>query len=63
MGEITTSMPFYYGIQKRVVYTEQDNQDVGIVYRKICAEYSLDSAKSRWKTLERVVETDRATIL
>ena len=39
------------------------NQVAGIVYKNICSEYGLDPPKSRWETLQRVVENNRAKLL
>ncbi|KAK7886240.1 hypothetical protein WMY93_025861 [Mugilogobius chulae] len=42
---------------------ERHNQVAGIVYRNICAEYGLETPRSKWETPPKVVENDRAKIL
>ncbi|XP_051931065.1 uncharacterized protein LOC127607055 [Hippocampus zosterae] len=44
-------------------YMERHNQVAGIVYRNICAEYGLETPRSKWETPPKVVENDRAKIL
>lgn len=42
---------------------ESHNQVAGIVYRNICAEYGLETPRSKWETPPKVVENYRAKIL
>ncbi|CAL9694852.1 unnamed protein product [Knipowitschia caucasica] len=44
-------------------YMERHNQVAGIVYRNICAEYGLETPRSKWETPPKVVENERAKIL
>ncbi|XP_051911362.1 uncharacterized protein LOC127593748 [Hippocampus zosterae] len=44
-------------------YMERHNQVAGIVYRNICAEYGLETPRSKWETPPKVVENNRAKIL
>ncbi|XP_051914448.1 uncharacterized protein LOC127596235 [Hippocampus zosterae] len=44
-------------------YMERHNQVAGIVYRNNCAEYGLETPRSKWETPPKVVENDRAKIL
>ncbi|XP_051920732.1 uncharacterized protein LOC127600296 isoform X1 [Hippocampus zosterae] len=44
-------------------YMERHNQVAGIVYRNICAEYGLETPRSKWETPPKVVENDRAKVL
>ncbi|XP_051916213.1 uncharacterized protein LOC127597287 isoform X2 [Hippocampus zosterae] len=44
-------------------YMERHNQVAGIVYRNICAEYGLETPRSKWETPPKVVENDRAKIM
>ncbi|XP_054913489.1 uncharacterized protein LOC129377515 [Poeciliopsis prolifica] len=44
-------------------YMERHNQVAGIVYRNICAEYGLETPRSKWETPPKVVENARAKIL
>ena len=39
-------------------YMECHNQVAGIVYRNICAEYGLETPRSKWETPPKVVEND-----
>ncbi|KAK7881151.1 hypothetical protein WMY93_029560 [Mugilogobius chulae] len=48
---------------KGKVYMERHNQVAGIVYRNICAEYGLETPRSKWETPSKVVDNDRAKIL
>ncbi|XP_055368940.1 uncharacterized protein LOC129604854 [Betta splendens] len=44
-------------------YMERHNQLAGIVYRNICAEYGLETPRSKWETPPKVVDNERAKIL
>lgn len=46
-----------------IQYTQQHIEVAGIMYRNICIEYGLDAPKSRWESLQKVVENSRAEIL
>ena len=45
------------------IYIYTHNRMAGIVYRNICSEYGLDLPKSRWETLQKAVENNRAKLL
>uniref|UniRef100_A0A3B3HDB2 HAT C-terminal dimerisation domain-containing protein n=1 Tax=Oryzias latipes TaxID=8090 RepID=A0A3B3HDB2_ORYLA len=44
-------------------YMERHNQVAGIIYRNMCAEYGLETPRSKWETPPKVVENERAKIL
>uniref|UniRef100_A0A3P9J433 Carbohydrate sulfotransferase n=1 Tax=Oryzias latipes TaxID=8090 RepID=A0A3P9J433_ORYLA len=44
-------------------YMERHNQVAGIIYRNMCAEYELETPRSKWETPPKVVENERAKIL
>ena len=44
-------------------YMERHNQVAGIVYRNICAEYKLETPRSKWEAPPKVMENDQAKIL
>lgn len=50
-------------MQAGATYTERHNQVVGIVYRNTCWICGLDPSKTKWKILQKIVESNKEKIL